>query len=174
MSLPCLAQRLPCLPGWQVREASARAGVHLGGENALPCFSPMHIDDTALDRIVYNTGAWGPPLQACASRPSQRMCLSPTPPTSCVMLSLGCQPAACVLILHADMQASYHAPWLPKTGQHARGKAANDEILTHSAGMVQEDAMKKEVIYGASGAQQASPESPAEQAQQPGPPSGPR
>ncbi|KAK9800195.1 hypothetical protein WJX73_007313 [Symbiochloris irregularis] len=52
----------------QVREAAARAGVHLGGENALPCFSPHHIDSTALERIVYNTRAWGPPLQEESAR----------------------------------------------------------------------------------------------------------
>ena len=27
----------------------------LGGENALPCFSPNGVDATALERIVYNT-----------------------------------------------------------------------------------------------------------------------
>lgn len=51
-----------------MREAAARAGVHLGGENALPCFSPTHIDSTALERIVYNCRAWGPPLQVCPIR----------------------------------------------------------------------------------------------------------
>ncbi|KAK9915577.1 hypothetical protein WJX75_001044 [Coccomyxa subellipsoidea] len=47
----------------QVREAAAAAGVSLGGENALPCFSPGHVDAVALERIVYNTQAWAPPLQ---------------------------------------------------------------------------------------------------------------
>lgn len=47
----------------QVREGAAAAGVRLGGENALPCFSPAHADAAALDRIVYNTRAWAPPLQ---------------------------------------------------------------------------------------------------------------
>ena len=50
----------------QVRETAAKAGVSLGGENALPCFSPLHIDSTALERVVYNSSAWGPPLQVCA------------------------------------------------------------------------------------------------------------
>ena len=47
----------------QVKEAAAEAGVEVGGENALPCFSHLHIDAAGLDRIVYNTQAWGPPLQ---------------------------------------------------------------------------------------------------------------
>ena len=47
----------------QVRESAAAAGVRLGGENALPCFSPAHADAAALDRIVYNTFPWAPPLQ---------------------------------------------------------------------------------------------------------------
>jgi hypothetical protein len=50
----------------QVREGCAGAGVRLGGENALPCFSPGHVDTLALERIVYNTQAWAPPLQARA------------------------------------------------------------------------------------------------------------
>ena len=37
----------------------------MGGENALPCFSPQHIDAAGLDRIVYNTQAWAAPLQVC-------------------------------------------------------------------------------------------------------------
>ena len=48
---------------WQVREAAAAAGVLMAGENALPCFSPGHVDSVALERIVYNTQAWAPPLQ---------------------------------------------------------------------------------------------------------------
>lgn len=47
----------------QVREGAAAAGVALAGENALPCFTPNGVDATALDRIVYNTQAWAPPLQ---------------------------------------------------------------------------------------------------------------
>lgn len=47
----------------QVREGAAAAGVVLAGENALPCFTPNGVDSTALDRIVYNTQAWDPPLQ---------------------------------------------------------------------------------------------------------------
>lgn len=35
----------------------------LGGENALPCFLPGHVDAVALERVVYNTQAWSPPLQ---------------------------------------------------------------------------------------------------------------
>ena len=35
----------------------------MAGENALPCFSPGHVDSVALERIVYNTQAWAPPLQ---------------------------------------------------------------------------------------------------------------
>ena len=33
----------------------------MAGENALPCFMPNIIDETALHRIVYNTqvGRWG-------------------------------------------------------------------------------------------------------------------
>ncbi|CAK0774322.1 hypothetical protein CVIRNUC_004157 [Coccomyxa viridis] len=47
----------------QVREAASAAGVLMAGENALPCFSPGHVDTVALERIVYNTQAWAPPLQ---------------------------------------------------------------------------------------------------------------
>ena len=47
----------------QVREGAAAAGVLLGGENALPCFVPGGVDEYALDRIVYNTKPWSPPLQ---------------------------------------------------------------------------------------------------------------
>lgn len=47
----------------QVREGAAAAGVLLGGENALPCFVPGGVDQYALDRIVYNTQPWSPPLQ---------------------------------------------------------------------------------------------------------------
>jgi len=61
----------------QVREAAASAGVRLGGENALPCFSPAHADAAALDRIVYNTRAWLPPLQARRRPP--RPASSPPP-----------------------------------------------------------------------------------------------
>ena len=47
----------------QVKEAAAEMGVEIGGENALPCFSHMHIDEAGLNRIVYNSQAWAPPLQ---------------------------------------------------------------------------------------------------------------
>ena len=53
----------------QVREAAAEAGVEMGGENALPCFSPQHIDAAGLDRIVYNTQEWAPPLQVRTQTP---------------------------------------------------------------------------------------------------------
>ena len=54
-----------CMPALvlQVREGAAAAGVLLGGENALPCFVPGGVDQYALDRIVYNTKPWSPPLQ---------------------------------------------------------------------------------------------------------------
>ena len=47
----------------QVRESAAAVGVHVGGENALPCFMPNVIDEVALQRVVYNTQPWGTPLQ---------------------------------------------------------------------------------------------------------------
>lgn len=47
----------------QVREAAAKFGVLLGGENALPCFMPNVIDEIALQRVVYNTQPWGTPLE---------------------------------------------------------------------------------------------------------------
>jgi hypothetical protein len=50
--LPCLPALLPCP---QVRERAAAVGVSVAGENALPCFMPNIIDETALHRIVYNT-----------------------------------------------------------------------------------------------------------------------
>ncbi len=53
----------PMASAVQVKEAAAEAGVEVGGENALPCFSHLHIDAAGLDRIVYNTQGWGPPLQ---------------------------------------------------------------------------------------------------------------
>ena len=53
----------------QVRERAAVAGVLLGGENALPCFVPGGVDQYALDRIVYNSKPWSPPLQVAASLP---------------------------------------------------------------------------------------------------------
>lgn len=54
---------MPMLVTVQVREGAAAAGVLLGGENALPCFVPGGVDQYALDRIVYNTKPWSPPLQ---------------------------------------------------------------------------------------------------------------
>ena len=39
----------------EVKEAACRVGVPLAGENALPCFMPNAIDESALQRIVYNT-----------------------------------------------------------------------------------------------------------------------
>ena len=60
-----------------MREAAAAAGVLMAGENALPCFSPGHVDTVALERIVYNTQAWAPPLQACfADRLPAHSCIS--------------------------------------------------------------------------------------------------
>ena len=50
-----------------MREAASAAGVLMAGENALPCFSPGHVDTVALERIVYNTQAWAPPLQVCCA-----------------------------------------------------------------------------------------------------------
>ena len=49
----------PCLPAAQVRERAAAVGVSVAGENALPCFMPNIIDETALHRIVYNTQVCG-------------------------------------------------------------------------------------------------------------------
>ena len=50
-----------------MRERATIAGVLLGGENALPCFVPGGVDHYALDRIVYNSKPWSPPLQVTAS-----------------------------------------------------------------------------------------------------------
>ena len=47
----------------EVKEAAFAAGVPLAGENALPCFMPNAIDESALQRIVYNTQPLGTPLQ---------------------------------------------------------------------------------------------------------------
>lgn len=52
----------------QVREAAAKFGVPLGGENALPCFMPNVIDEIALQRVVYNTQPWGTPLEEQGAR----------------------------------------------------------------------------------------------------------
>ena len=62
-----------CAERWvprQVREAAASAGVLMAGENALPCFSPGHVDSVAMERIVYNTQAWAPPLQVHLAPPT--------------------------------------------------------------------------------------------------------
>lgn len=42
----------------------------LGGENALPCFSPNGVDAVALERIVYNTQ-----VRACSWRDIQIPCM---------------------------------------------------------------------------------------------------
>jgi hypothetical protein len=55
LSLYCCPDTTMCLVSPQVRELAAAEGVVLGGENALPCFSPNGVDATALERIVYNT-----------------------------------------------------------------------------------------------------------------------
>lgn len=47
----------------EVKEAAFAAGVPLAGENALPCFMPNAIDESALQRIVYNTQPLGTPLE---------------------------------------------------------------------------------------------------------------
>lgn len=39
----------------EVKEVACRLGVPLAGENALPCFMPNAVDESALQRIVYNT-----------------------------------------------------------------------------------------------------------------------
>ncbi len=39
----------------EVKEVACRLGVPLAGENALPCFMPHAVDESALQRIVYNT-----------------------------------------------------------------------------------------------------------------------
>lgn len=68
----------------QVKEAAAEAGVEMGGENALPCFSPQHIDLAGLDRIVYNTQAWAPPLQVTPPLPGTPITHLPWYQISCV------------------------------------------------------------------------------------------
>ena len=45
-----------------VKESAFSLGVPLAGENALPCFMPNAIDESALQRIVYNTQPLGTPL----------------------------------------------------------------------------------------------------------------
>ena len=49
---PAHAPRPARLWHGQVREAAVRAGVPLGGENALPCFMPASIDEVALQVCV--------------------------------------------------------------------------------------------------------------------------
>lgn len=46
-----------------VKESAFKAGLPLAGENALPCFMPNAIDESALQRIVYNTQPLGTPLE---------------------------------------------------------------------------------------------------------------
>ncbi len=58
-NLPACTPDPPTLLPPQVRERAAAAGVPVAGENALPCFMPNIIDETALHRIVYNTQVGG-------------------------------------------------------------------------------------------------------------------
>ena len=72
----------------QVREAAAAAGVLMAGENALPCFSPGHVDTVALERIVYNTQAWAPPLQVYTHCYAAPFCMSHKLPSYIVLALL--------------------------------------------------------------------------------------
>jgi hypothetical protein len=75
----------PAVPS-QVREAAAAAGVPVGGENALPCFMPNIIDETALHRIVYNTQA-SALLAACTRRlEGARCCFACSSPLADVLV----------------------------------------------------------------------------------------
>lgn len=47
----------------RIKESAVASGVPLAGENALPCFMPNAIDESALQRIVYNTQPLGTPLE---------------------------------------------------------------------------------------------------------------
>ena len=47
----------------RIKESAASLHVPLAGENALPCFMPNAIDESALQRIVYNTQPLGTPLE---------------------------------------------------------------------------------------------------------------
>ena len=84
-----LSQRSEKMLLWrQVREAAAAAGVLMAGENALPCFSPGHVDTVALERIVYNTQAWAPPLQVYIHCYAAPFCMSHKLPSYIFLLSL--------------------------------------------------------------------------------------
>lgn len=148
---------------WQVREAAARAGVHLAGENALPCFSPNHIDDSALERIVYNTRAWGPPLQA-------RPCSTP------LQIAEPCNDSAtCLQTRESDplRKMSHHEHKLPVSNEDCKSGWRSRMIPTHQLHTLgrrigvgsrsgqdfmlrlpslQEETTRREVFYGASSA----------------------
>mmetsp|Transcript_6721 Transcript_6721/g.13360 ORF Transcript_6721/g.13360 Transcript_6721/m.13360 type:complete len:657 (-) Transcript_6721:57-2027(-) len=55
-----------------VKESAFKAGLPLAGENALPCFMPNAIDESALQRIVYNTQPLGTPLEEQKSLDSKK------------------------------------------------------------------------------------------------------
>lgn len=84
----------------QVREGAAAAGVLLGGENALPCFVPGGVDQYALDRIVYNTKLWSPPLQV-----SQQLVYSCR---RCPCMSIS---SLCVLVSHYQVEEADTPSW---------------------------------------------------------------
>ncbi len=75
----------------------------LGGENALPCFSPNGVDAVALERIVYNTQvracSWHDIQIPCMAQhhlrlPSLLLCLKLL---VCFAWSLRLPPAACTM-----------------------------------------------------------------------------
>lgn len=73
-----------------MRERAAAIGVSVAGENALPCFMPNIIDETALHRIVYNTQPWGTPLQTGAGSSG----LDPAGPAAVAAAAAASPPAA--------------------------------------------------------------------------------
>ncbi|CAL8469970.1 g9512 [Coccomyxa elongata] len=104
----------------QVREAAASAGVLLGGENALPCFSPGHVDAVALERIVYNTQAWSPPLQEENMREAA-MCRGPSAGSL-----TGSGSSSDTLTASASAQGSSSAPDLLSKARNSRQAARPD------------------------------------------------
>lgn len=120
MTVECWCYQLaPMLVTVQVREGAAAAGVLLGGENALPCFVPGGVDQYALDRIVYNTKPWSPPLQvippfmpppphlhcSCASKSMHKCRRSKTAILLCKLVLI----SACMHDSELQVQTQHHS-----------------------------------------------------------------
>lgn len=106
-----------------MRERAAAIGVSVAGENALPCFMPNIIDETALHRIVYNTQPWGTPLQTGAGASG----LDPAGPAAVAAAAAAASSAAAG-------DAAGNAPDQPATVSAGAAGAANGNGVPHGTG----------------------------------------